>query len=247
MLQDLPSAATHQLFDLLAAALAAGVLKLTARRFPPPPPAPREYLLWLIVPAAVLAFAFGTLNLFLSGQPGIARSVFGAFVGGILGVEAWKRRDGVVGSTGGRLVLPLCAGLSVGRVGCHLAGLADFTHGTESRVPWAVDLGDGVPRHPVALYEAGLLLAFGVLFVLWLRRDPGGAASRGFYVFTGFYAVTRFALEALKPYGRVLGLTIFQLAAVVLLVYAISHYRRASDARTRAEALRLPGTDDVSV
>ena len=51
-------------------------------------------------------------------------------------------------------MIPLCLGIIVGRWGCLFAGLADQTFGVPTGLPWGVDLGDGVPRHPVQIYES---------------------------------------------------------------------------------------------
>ena len=48
----------------------------------------------------------------------------------------------------------------IGRWGCHFAGLADGTYGVPTTLPWGVDYGDHIARHPVALYESGAMAAF---------------------------------------------------------------------------------------
>ncbi|MBM3523023.1 MAG: diacylglyceryl transferase [Alphaproteobacteria bacterium] len=226
----------HSLFDVLAVLAGWLVARLTGALLPAA--AHRrglDYYATLLSSAVLGAYWFGTVNLMLSGQAAIGRSVFGAMIGGIIGIEIWKRVKGVRGSTGARLVLPLAVGIAVGRIGCFLSGLEDFTHGTPSALPWAVDLGDGILRHPVQLYETLLMLGFAGGFLAWLRRDPVSVAARGFYVFTGFYAVERFALEFLKPYGTLAGtLTIFQLGAIALLAYALVMIRNPADARAQA-------------
>jgi len=46
-------------------------------------------------------------------------------------------------------------GVAVGRIGLLFSqGIDDFTYGTPTALPWAHDFGDGVPRHPVQLYES---------------------------------------------------------------------------------------------
>lgn len=225
----------HSLFDLLAVVVGWLAGRATGAMLPADP-ARRglDYYATLLTSAVLGAYWFGTVNLVLSGQPGIGRSVFGAMIGGVVGIEIWKRFKGIRVSTGARLVVPLSVGIGVGRVGCFMAGLEDFTHGTPSSLPWAVDLGDGIRRHPVQLYETAMMLGFVALFVLWLRRDPHMAAARGFYVFAGFYALDRFALEFLKPYGTLAGtLTIFQLGAILLFGYAVFMYRGVAHARAQ--------------
>jgi phosphatidylglycerol---prolipoprotein diacylglyceryl transferase len=54
-------------------------------------------------------------------------------------------------ATGDVFAIPLTVGIAVGRVGCFLTGLADNTHGLPANLPWAIDYGDGIPRHPAQL------------------------------------------------------------------------------------------------
>jgi prolipoprotein diacylglyceryltransferase len=149
--------------------------------------------------------------------------------GGILAVELWKWRHGVRRSTGGAFVLPLCVGLAVGRLGCLFAGLADFTYGVPTRLPWALDLGDGVPRHPVPLYEALTMALFALVYV---RARQGAAAwtqAHAFHAMIMVYAAQRFAWEFLKPYPPVIGpLNLFHLLMLGLGAYGIIWWRRSS-------------------
>lgn len=91
---------------------------------------------------------WNTPMLLLGGQ-----SMVGGLLGGLIGVEIAKKLNGIRHSTGDAFVFPVLLGLMIGRVGCFLAGLADGTFGKPSSLPWAVDFGDGVPRHPTQLYE----------------------------------------------------------------------------------------------
>ena len=111
--------------------------------------------------------------------------------------------------------------MAVGRLGCFFAGLDDFTYGTPTSVPWGVDFGDGVHRHPVQLYEA-LAMGAMLLLLLWRlkKRDPFWLAN-GFYIVVGWYGLQRFAWEFLKPYGLVLGpFTLFHLLSLAVFLYA---------------------------
>lgn len=57
------------------------------------------------------------------------------------------------GSTGGVFVGAFTLGCVVGRWRRLFAGLPVLTYGTPTGLPWAVDLGDGVGRHPVQVHE----------------------------------------------------------------------------------------------
>lgn len=207
----------------MAAGLAGLWLLRSGRvRFPVPAPARLGYLVALVLGAGFGAALFGTANLWLSGRPGLARSIEGAIAGGILCVELYKRIAGVPGRTGARFALPLALGIAVGRVGCFLAGLEDFTYGVPTRLPWGHDFGDGVPRHPVQLYEAAAMLGFAGFYVVRLLRRDRFWTENGLYLAVGFYGAQRFLWEFLKPYAPLVGpLTLFHLLSLALVAYAV--------------------------
>lgn len=187
----------HYLGDLCAWAAASAASLWQHRRWPQ---ATRRlagqtapgYFVTLAVSALLGAWLLGSLNSMRSQILAPSHSVAGALAGGILGVELWKWRHGVHGSTGGSFVLPLCVGLVVGRFGCLFAGRADFTYGTPTTLPWAVDLGDGVGRHPVPVYEAAAMAGFAVVYTRARLAGRRWARVHGFHVMTIFYAAQRF-------------------------------------------------------
>ncbi len=216
----------HSLFDVLALLTALVVLRLVPAAAPGVPSEPwqvhRLYIAAASLGATSGAYLVGTANLWLTGIDGVGRSIEGALAGAILAIEALKWRTGVEGSTGLRFVAPLAAAIAVGRLGCFFAGLDDMTYGTPTTMPWGVDFGDGVPRHPVQLYEAATMAIFFAVFVLSLRRGTERLRRTGFYAFVAVYAVQRFAWEFFKPYGTVVGpVNLFHLLSLALLVYAL--------------------------
>jgi prolipoprotein diacylglyceryltransferase len=173
------------------------------------------------------AYLVGTLNLRLGGVDGVARSIEGAIAGAILAIEGLKWAAGIRGSTGVRFAAPLAAAIVVGRIGCFLAGLEDMTYGTATALPWGVDFGDGIARHPVQLYESATMALFLAVFLLLLLRGHPLAHRGGFYLFVGVYAGQRFLWEFLKPYGLVLGpFNLFHLLSLALVVYAVLYARK---------------------
>jgi phosphatidylglycerol---prolipoprotein diacylglyceryl transferase len=154
--------------------------------------------------------------LLLQGQ-----SIVGGLLGGLIGVEIAKRCVGLRESTGDRFVAPILIGLIIGRVGCLIAGLHDDTYGVATTLPWGVDLGDGIARHPTAIYD--MLFAAGMLLALrvWgapLEREPG----LKFKLMLAAYLAWRLAIDSLKPVPHefVGGLSGIQLvAAAALVVY----------------------------
>jgi prolipoprotein diacylglyceryltransferase len=216
----------HAAFDVLAW-IAAGAVALWLKRsgrvsFPVPQPLHVGYLAALIFGAGVGAVAFGTANLWLSGQSGIARSIEGAVGGGIVAIELYKRMAGITLRTGARFALPFAVGVAVGRVGCFLSGLDDFTYGTPVALPWAHDFGDGVLRHPVQLYESAAMAAFAAVYVWRIVNRDRFWIDQGFYLAVGFYGLQRFLWEFFKPYGPLLGpFTLFHFLSAAVFVYAV--------------------------
>lgn len=221
----------HVGFDVLAW-LAAGAAALWLARRPgivwPPVTSDPAYLAALVLGAGLGAVVFGSFNLWLSGVVGLGRSIEGAIAGAIFAVELYKRAAGITARTGARFALPLAVGIAVGRIGCFLAGLDDFTHGTPTSLPFGHDFGDGVPRHPVQLYESAAMAAFAVVYVVRIMNRDRLWIDKGFYLAVGFYGLQRFAWEFIKPYGPLLGpFTLFHLLSVGLVIYAAAQIATA--------------------
>ncbi len=218
-------AALHTIFDVLAWLVAGAAawwlsrrrgVSFTTQSFELP------YLAALLFGAGIGAHLFGTLNLVLSGQPGIARSVEGALAGGIVAIEIYKWLNGITLRTGARFALPLAVGIAIGRIGCYAAGLDDFTYGTPTTLPWGHDFGDGIQRHPVQLYESLSMAAFAVFYIAAVLRRDDYVVANGFYLALAWYGLQRFLWEFLKPYGALVGpLTVFHLLSLFILLYAV--------------------------
>jgi phosphatidylglycerol---prolipoprotein diacylglyceryl transferase len=244
----------HIAFDAIAW-LAAGLslIWLTRRaqvRFPAAPIGDLTYIAALVFGAGMGAVLFGTANLWLARQAGIARSIEGGIAGAIIAVELYKRCAGISVRTGARFALPLAVGVAVGRIGCFLSGLDDFTHGTPTALPWGHDFGDGVARHPVQLYESAAMAAFAVFYVVRARRAgerserPAGqllkvrndrfVIDNGLYLAVGWYGAQRFLWEFYKPYTALLGpFTLFHLLSLALIAYAVVMIATAPRPRVR--------------
>jgi phosphatidylglycerol:prolipoprotein diacylglycerol transferase len=195
-----------------------------------------SYIAALMFGAGLGAYLFGTLNLWFSGMPGIARSVEGALAGGIFAIELYKWRAGISLRTGARFALPLAVGIAVGRLGCYFAGLDDFTYGTPTTLPWGHDFGDGILRHPVQLYESLAMAAFAIFYVLAVLNRNSFIVTNGFYLALAFYGLQRFTWEFLKPYGTLIGpLSLFHLLSLAVLIYAAVMLATAPNVRLKHE------------
>ena len=218
----------HIIFDLLAAASALTVTFMVYRwrlvaageRIER---AGIGYAFALVAGAALGGFGAGTLNLWLSGVPGIGRSIVGALAGAIVAIEMFKRWRGIAGSTGLIFVPAFATSVIVGRWGCFLAGLEDQTHGTPTTLPWGHDFGDGVSRHPVQLYESFSLAAFLLTALLLIGQRNRFFAANGFYLLVLTYGTQRFAWEFLKPYGTFIGpFNLFHFICAGLVIYSLA-------------------------
>lgn len=107
----------------------------------------------------------------------------------------------------------------IGRLGCFSAGLAEETYGLPSALPWALNLGDGIPRHPVTLYEILFLLLSWVL-IARLQKKYILADGAAFKIFMLGYFLFRFCLDFIKPGWRYFfGLGSIQIACLLGFVY----------------------------
>lgn len=154
------------------------------------------------------------------------KSIIGALLGGVLGVETAKRIAHLTDSSGDAFVLPLTVGMCIGRVGCFLAGLPDHTYGTPTSLPWGVDFGDGISRHPTQIYEIVFLLAQFV--AIHLRRTHFVRPGDRFRAFMIGYLTFRLLVEFIKPvfYAYPLELSGLQWLCIAGLAYYGPHIPR---------------------
>jgi len=145
------------------------------------------------------------------------KTIIGGLAGGLLAVELTKKISGIQVRTGDLFAVPLCLGIAIGRLGCFFTGLDDNTFGIPTSLPWGVDFGDGILRHPVQLYEVLFVLVLGFFLFRWFRRPHvSGDIFKGFMV---GYACFRLFIDFLKPYPRFAGLATLQWACVAVLGY----------------------------
>jgi phosphatidylglycerol---prolipoprotein diacylglyceryl transferase len=210
----------------------------------------KGYFAALAIGAVLAAWLSGSINTLREPMPALSHSVAGALVGAIIGVELYKLARGVRGSTGGIFVGSFSLGIVIGRFGCLFAGLPDRTYGIATELPWGVDLGDGVSRHPVQIYESLAMAGFLVVYLWGLRQRQGWALRHGFHLMCAWYGAQRFVWEFLKPYPTLLGpLNVFHFLSLGLVIYGCTF--AALDCRAESlaaqRALSVPGPDHQPV
>jgi len=157
-----------------------------------------------------------------------------------VGVELVKLAMGIRRSTGDLYAPALAVAIAIGRIGCLLTGVADDTSGTPTSLPWGMDLGDGIRRHPTQIYEMIVLAA--MVVPLWRlarrtmavaaapapeaeaegQREAAGVLREGdaFKAFMVAYLGLRLVVDFFKPYPAVfLGLGVLQWACAVTLAW----------------------------
>lgn len=152
------------------------------------------------LPIILMNLRFG-----LSWQAILAgRTIVGGLVGGTLGVLLIKKKLGIRARYGNLLAPPIALGMAIGRIGCLLSGCC---YGTPTTLPWGIDFGDGIARHPTQLYEMLFcLIAFVLLQRIHKTAPPGSLLTRFFLA----YFIFRFLEEFIRPYTVIAGLTSFQ-------------------------------------
>jgi len=140
------------------------------------------------------------------------RSIVGGLAGGAICVFLVKRRLGITERKGNLFAPAIAAGMAVGRGGCFLRGCC---YGTPTRLPWGVDFGDGVARHPAQIYESLFMLAFFIILTAVKRRVVHPAVL--FWILMFSYFTFRFFEEFIRAEKVwALGLTFFQWMSLAL-------------------------------
>lgn len=191
---------------------------------------------WNLLAAAVIGGLIGARTLGLAEEsptrllhfhawitPG-GKTIVGGLLGGWAAVELAKRWLQIDSRTGDLLAVPICVGIAIGRIGCFLAGKADDTYGKPTSLPWGVNFGDGIPRHPTQIYE----LIFLLLLAWWLHRrslhpHPSGQLFR---IFMAAYLAWRFLIDFLKPQPLIAGMNMIQWVCLIGLLVMLWNYLR---------------------
>jgi len=181
---------------------------------------------------AKLPFVLGDWSGLCSGAAWFAdgKTIMFGLVGGYAGIELAKAVFAIHVKTGDTFAVAVPAAVAVGRFGCFRAGCC---YGSPSSLPWAVDFGDHIPRHPTQIYEAAFHAAMAmVLYVLLCRRLFRGQLIKLYFI---SYFAFRFATEFVRPEPRLwLDLTGYQWAALALVpVFALLWWHDARADRSR--------------
>lgn len=154
-------------------------------------------------------------ELLLSG-----RTIIGGVLGGTIGVLLTKRFFGIRDRRGNQFAPGIAIGIAIGRIGCWLAGCC---YGVPTTLPWGVDFGDGILRHPTQLYES--LFCLGLCIYLMTIRDKVTKPGALFQRFMTIYLTYRFFIEFIRVEPIMLwGLTGYQLVCAAGIIFVHREY-----------------------
>jgi phosphatidylglycerol---prolipoprotein diacylglyceryl transferase len=164
---------------------------------------------------AKLPFALGSQSWWSAAAwLGDGKTIVTGLAAAYLAVEITKLALGIRIKTGDTFALPLALALTVGRWGCFFNGCC---YGTQTTLPWGVDFGDGLLRHPIQIYES--LFHFGLALMLWQIMSHNALRYQCLKLYLIAYALYRFGTEYIRPEPVWwLGMTFYQCAALVLML-----------------------------
>ncbi|ARS38654.1 diacylglyceryl transferase [Sphingobacteriaceae bacterium GW460-11-11-14-LB5] len=147
-----------------------------------------------------------------------SKTIVGGLLGGLFGVELIKNIIGVNIASGDIYVIPILVALIIGRIGCFSMGIDEPTYGVPTRFFMGVDLGDGILRHPIMLYEIIYLLLLIFLFNRLKHKELINGDR--FKLLMVLYFLFRFVIEFIKPYQSLfLNLSSIHWSALFIFIY----------------------------
>lgn len=142
------------------------------------------------------------------------RTITGGLVGGFIGVLLTKRLIGVKEKRGNMFAPAIAIGVAIGRLGCFFRGCC---YGKETGLPWGVDFGDGLMRHPTQIYEAIFMM---IMFFIILKKKKNAKPGELFRLLMISYFSFRFVIEFIRVEPVIfLGLTFFQWVSIIVVIY----------------------------
>src|SRR5262249_3869802 len=169
------------------------------------------------------------------------KTITTGLVGAYFAVEGTQLLLGIQAETGARLAIPLAVALAVGRWGCFVNGCC---YGMPTSLPWCVDFGDGVCRHPTQVYESLFHAIWAVILVRLTQRDVLRYQRLKLYLIA--YCAFRFAIEFIRVEPKWLGpLTYYQVvvvgfAAFLMVQWVIDARRVRREATGPVIVSRMP-------
>lgn len=216
----------HYIFETLAFIIGVRVYYFLKRGITDP--ISDENRLWIML-GAMLGALIGSRVVAVLETPAVlnhlsfslvyqSKTIVGGLLGGLFGVEIIKKIIGVNVASGDIYVVPILVALFIGRIGCFSMGIDEPTYGVPTALFTGMDLGDGIMRHPIMLYEMLYLI---VLFCLFRAlKNKNLINGDRFKLFMVLYFLFRFLIEFIKPYQSLfLNLSSIHWSAILIFAY----------------------------
>jgi phosphatidylglycerol---prolipoprotein diacylglyceryl transferase len=150
------------------------------------------------------------------------KTIIGGLIGGMLGSIVIKKLLKIKARKGNLFAPAIAIGLAIGRIGCFLNGCC---FGKPTTLPWAVDFGDGIYRHPTQIYESLFMLCVFV-YISIIKKTATNKPGYLFYLLMVFYFIFRFFIEFIREERNAFwNFTFFQLISVIALIYLFVKYK----------------------
>ena len=172
--------------------------------------------IWIINYKLIIA-NWTNLTYILSG-----RTIVGGLIGGTLGAYVTKKIFNIKVKRGNLFAPSIAIGDSIGRIGCFLRGCC---YGKPTNMNFGVNFGDNILRYPTQLFESFFAFLMFIYLLYFKKNKKDLKDGELFLIFMNYYFIFRFFIEFIRVEMVVLfGLTIFQLAAIGVIVYLNKNY-----------------------
>jgi phosphatidylglycerol:prolipoprotein diacylglycerol transferase len=144
------------------------------------------------------------------------RTIVGGLIGGTIGAILTKKILRIKEKRGNLFAPAVAIGVAIGRLGCFFRGCC---YGKATILPWGVNFGDGILRHPTQLYESLFMLTM-FIYLEKIKKNKDIKPGKLFKILMISYFVFRFFIEFIRVEPVVFaGLTVFQIISIVVVIY----------------------------
>jgi phosphatidylglycerol:prolipoprotein diacylglycerol transferase len=156
---------------------------------------------------------FSNINFLVSG-----RTIIGGLIGGMVGSKITKKKLNIKEKRGNLFAPSIAIGVAIGRLGCFFRGCC---FGKPTNLPWGVDFGDKILRHPTQIYESIFMLIM-FIYLEKIKRNKNVKPGQLFKKLMVAYFIFRFFVEFLRVNLVVFaGLTIFQIISIIAIIFLV--------------------------
>jgi len=146
------------------------------------------------------------------------RTIIGGLIGGYIGANLTKKYLGIKSRKGNLFAPGIALGVAIGRIGCFLRGCC---YGKKCNLPWGVDFGDKIIRHPTQLYESLFMLGM-FIYLQLIKNKKSIQPGQLFTNLMVSYFTFRFLIEFIREERATpIGLTYFQFICIFAILFLL--------------------------